>query len=335
MAPPRRPLTNQDRETISRGVAEGLHGKQIAARINRCPSVVSREISRHGGRASYRAVDADTRAARARQRPKLRRLDTDPRLRDLILAGLRRGWSPQQIAGRLRREHPGEHTVRVSHETIYTWLYALPVRELKRLAEAQIRLRSGRTRRTPASGRRPRQARITGMRLIDQRPAEAEGRRVPGHWEGDLIIGKNGKTAAATLVERVSRFTILIGLPARDSETVAEQIIDTVTDLPGLVRQSLTWDQGTELAQHAAITLATDLPIYFAHPHSPWERGTNEHTNRWIREYLPRGTEITHDQTYLDAIATELNNRPRAILDYQKPSEVFAEMLTSGIASTP
>jgi transposase, IS30 family len=335
MTPPRRLLTSQDRETISRGVAEGLQGKRIAARIGRCPSVVSREISRHGGRASYRAVAADSRAAHARKRPKLRRLDTDPWLRDLLLAGLRRGWSPQQIAGRLRRQHPGDHTVRVSHETIYTWLYALPVRELKHLAETQIRLRSGRTRRTPATGRRPRQARITGMRLIDQRPAEAEGRRVPGHWEGDLIIGKDGKSAAATLVERVSRFTILIGLPARDSATVAEQIIDTVTDLPDLVRKSLTWDQGTELAQHAAITLATNLPIFFAHPHSPWERGTNEHTNRWIREYLPRGTNITHDQTYLDAIAAELNNRPRAILDYQKPSEVFAEMLNSGIAPTP
>jgi IS30 family transposase len=335
MASTRRPLTISDREAISRGVAEGLPGVQIAARIGRCPSVVSREITRNRGRAGYRAVEADRRAARARRRPKARRLDSDARLRELLLSGLRRGWSPQQIAGRLRRDHPGDDTVRVSHETIYTWLYALPVRELKTLAEQQIRLRSGRTRRTPTTGRRPQQARITRMRLIDQRPPEVDGRQVPGHWEGDLIIGKAGKTAAATLVERVSRFTILIALPARDAATVAERIIDTVTDLPALVRKSLTWDQGTEMAQHATITLATNLPIYFAHPHSPWQRGTNEHTNRWIREYLPRGTAITDDQTYLDAIAAELNDRPRAILDYRKPAEVFAEMLTNGIASTP
>lgn len=268
MTSTRRPLTISDREAISRGVAEGLPGVQIAARIRRCPSVVSREITRNRGRAGYRAVEADRRAARARRRPKARRLDSDARLRELLLSG-------------------------------------------------------------------PQQARITRMRLIDQRPPEVDGRQVPGQREGDLIIGKAGKTAAATLVERVSRFTILIALPARDAATVAERIIDTVTDLPALVRKSLTWDQGTEMAQHATITLATNLPIYFAHPHSPWQRGTNEHTNRWIREYLPRGTAITDDQTNLDAIAAEFNDRPRAILDYRKPAEVFAEMLTNGIASTP
>jgi transposase, IS30 family len=328
-------LTPDDREEISRGVAEGLQGKVIAAGIGRCPSIVSREIARHGGRGGYRGHPAGAGAQLSRRRPKLRRLQADAVLRRLVLAGLRIGWSPRQTAGRLRVEHPDDQTMRVSHETIYTWLYALPKGELKTLAEQQIRLRTGRTARRPATGRKPRQARITGMRMIAERPAEATGRQVPGHWEGDLIIGKDGKTATATLVERVSRFAVLVALPARDAHTVADALIDTVADLPALLRRSLTWDCGSEMAQHAAITLATDLPVFFAHPHSPWERGTNEHTNRWIREYLPRGTVIPDDQTYLDAIAAELNNRPRAILGFLKPSEVFAEnLLTTAIAST-
>jgi IS30 family transposase len=328
-------LTSDDREEISRGVAEGLAGKQIAAGIGRCPSIVSREIARHGGRKSYRGHHAAAGAQTSRRRPKPRRLDTDAALRRLVMTGLRRGWSPRQTAGRLHLEHPDDQTMRVSHETIYTWLYALPKGELKTLAEQQIRLRSGRTTRRPATGRKPRQARITGMRMIDERPAEVTGRQVPGHWEGDLVIGKDGKTAVATLVERVSRFAVLLALPARDAHTVADKLIETIGDLPTLVYKSLTWDCGSEMAQHAAITLATDMPVFFAHPHSPWERGTNEHTNRWIREYLPRGTVIPDDQTYLDAIATELNNRPRAILNFLKPSEVFAEnLLTSPIAST-
>jgi IS30 family transposase len=178
-------LTPADREEISRGVVEGLQGKQIAAGIGRCPSVVSREIARHGGRGGYRGHHAVAGAQVSRRRPKLRRLDTDPVLREAVMAGLRAGWSPRQTAGRLRLESPGVHTGLVSHETIYTWLYALPKGELKTLAEQQIRLRSGRTARRPAAGRRPRQTRITGMRMIDERPAEATGRQVPGHWEGD------------------------------------------------------------------------------------------------------------------------------------------------------
>src|SRR6266571_4419348 len=290
----RQMLTVEDREEISRGVAEGLFGCQIAARIGRDPSVVSREIARHGGRGGYRAYRADQRACKRRSRPQCRKLEADARLRAIVITLLGRGWSPDMIAGRLPIDYRDEQAVRVSHEAIYTWIYALPV---GKLAEEGLRLRSGRARRKPRNGRVPRSPRITGIRWIDERPAEAAGRRVPGHWEGDLIIGRNG-------------------------------------GLPEAMRQSLTWDCGSEMAQHAALTLAAGIDVYFAHPHSPWERGTNENTNRWVREYLPKGTAIPDDTAYLQAIADELNDRPRRILGFRKPKEVFAELLTSEIAST-
>ena len=231
-------------------------------------------------------------------------------------------------------DHPGDQHVRVSREEIYGWIYALPKGELARQCLA---LRSGRTRRRPAHGRAPRAPRaprIRGIRWIDDRPADAIDRRVPGHGEGDLVVGKDGKTAVAALVERVSRFVVLVPPAGRDAATVSEAVIDHVAGLPDVVRRSLTWDCGPEMAEHAAITLKADLPVYFAHPHSPWERGTNENTNRWLREYFPKGTTITNDPDYLQAVADELNNRPRAIFGFKKPKEVFAELLTSGVAST-
>jgi IS30 family transposase len=253
------------------------------------------------------------------------------RVQQVVLGWLRRGYSPDQAAGRLRVEFPDDEGMHVSREAIYTWIYALPAGELARLG---IRLRSGRRQRRPATGRTPRTPKITGIRWIDERPAEAAGRRVPGHWEGDLIIGKNGGSAASTLVERVSRYLILVPLAARDSPTVTTAIAERITGLPDTLRRSLTWDCGAEMAAHAALTLAADIDVYFAHPHSPWQRGTNESTNRWIREYLPRGTVIPNDPDHLAAIADELNDRPRRILGYKKPKEVFAELLTSEIAST-
>ncbi len=327
----RQMLTVEDREEISRGVAEGLFGCQIAARIGRDPSVVSREIARHGGRGGYRAYRADQRACKRRSRPKCRKLEADARLRAIVITLLGRGWSPDMIAGRLPIDYRDEQAVRVSHEAIYTWIYALPV---GKLAEEGLRLRSGRARRKPRNGRVPRSPRITGIRWIDERPAEAAGRRVPGHWEGDLIIGRNGASAASTLVERVSRFLVLVPVAARDSGTVTAAVGGRIAGLPEAMRQSLTWDCGSEMAQHAALTLAAGIDVYFAHPHSPWERGTNENTNRWVREYLPKGTAIPDDTAYLQAIADELNDRPRRILGFRKPKEVFAELLTSEIAST-
>jgi transposase, IS30 family len=329
----RRMLTDADREEISRGIAENLEGKVIAARIGRCPSVVSREIARHGGRARYRAVAARRVAAEHRCRPKPRKLDADADLRAEVIKRLRAGYSPDQVAGRLRYEHPGQQDRWISHEAIYTWIYALPKGELARQG---ILLRTGRTQRRPRARRGAPGARIVGMTSIDARPAEVSDRAVPGHWEGDLIIGKAGKTALASLVERTSRYAVPVALPAgrRDATTTCDALISTVTSMPTQLVKTLTWDQGSEMAAHAAFTLATNITVYFAHPHSPWERGTNENTNGLLREYFPKGTDITDDQTYLDRVAAELNNRPRRILGYQTPAEVFADLLASSIAST-
>ena len=329
----RRMLTETDREEISRGIAEELEGKVIAERIERCPSVVSRDIARHGGRAHYRAVVARRVAAEQRRRPKPCRLDAEPQLRREVVARLRAGHSPDQVAGRLRYEHPGQQARWVSHEAIYTWIYALPKGELARQG---ILLRSGRTQRRPRGRAGSPGARIVGMTSIDARPAEVADRAVPGHWEGDLVIGKDGKTAMATLVERTSRYAVPVALPAgrRDATTTCDALITSVTGMPTALVKTLTWDQGSEMAAHAAFSLATEVSVYFAHPHSPWERGTNENTNGLLREYFPKGTEITDDQTYLDRVAAELNNRPRRILGYQTPAEVFADLLASSIAST-
>ena len=333
----RRQLTDDDREEISRGIAEQAEGKVIAARIGRCPSVIGRDIARHGGRTTYRAVVAARAAARSRRRPKTRKLDADPALAERVRAKLRAGCSPDQVAGRLRYEHAGTQAERmsgtVSHEAIYSWIYALPKGEL---AAQGILLRSGRTTRRPRGRRTNPGARIVGMASIDARPAEVEDRAVPGAWEGDLVIGKAGKTAMATLVERTSRYTVTVALPAgrRDAVTTCNALIGAVAGMPGQLVKSLTWDQGSEMAGHAAFSLATEVDVYFAHPHSPWERGTNENTNGLLREYFPKGTEITDDQAYLDLVTAELNNRPRRILGYRTPAEVFTDLLTSSIAST-
>ena len=318
-----------------------MQQKDIAAGIGRNPSVVSREIARHGGRRAYRAHYADTSAGKSRKRPKCRKIDTDPQLREHVAGNLRRAMSPQQISGRLCYErNRGETDMPISHEAIYTWLYALPKGEL---AAMEFTLRTGRTRRQPRGRARSKGARIVGMISISQRPKDAEGRKVPGHWEGDLVIGKAGKTAMGTLVERKSRYLVPVALPdGRDAGAVREGIIERVRDMPANLRKPITWDQGIEMAQHAALTLATDIPVYFAHAHSPWERGTNENTNGIVREYFPKGTEITGDTHYLQAVADEINDRPRAILGFRMPAEVFAELLLadnpgdnlSSIAST-
>jgi IS30 family transposase len=320
------PLTLEDREDISRGLAKGLENKDIAASIGRDESVVSREITRHGGREAYRAWKADTAARESRSRPKERKIDSEPHLRGRVTGDLMKGWSPEEIAGRLCYERSrGETDMSVSHEAIYTWIYAQPKGEL---ARAGIILRTGREQRKPRGRKKTPGARITAMRSIDDRPAEVAGRQVPGHWEGDLVIGKAGKSAMGTLVERVSRFLCPVALPhGHDAGSVKDALFDAVKDLPAHLRKSLTWDQGTEMAGHAALTLAADLPVYFAHAHSPWERGTNENTNGLIREYFPKGTEITGDMNYLWMVADSLNDRPRAILGFRKPSEVFAELM--------
>ena len=317
-------LTLQEREEISRGLAEGLQYKDIAVRLDRDPSIISREVARHGGRACYRATGAEVAAAASRERPELLAVERSPRLRAVVIERLRAGWSPGSIAGRLPQLVPDDQAVRVSHEAIYQWVYAQPV---STLARELIRLRTGRPARR--SGPRPEPApRIREPRYIDERPAEVEGRAVPGHWEGDLVIGKNGKTAVATLVERTSRFLILVPLTGRDSLTVTDAVIAATDGLPGQIRRSLTWDCGSEMARHAAVT-ATGLPVFFAHPHSPWERGSNENLNRIVREFFPKGIPITSDPAYLAMVAAEINDRPRKIFDWKKPSEIFTELVES------
>ena len=324
----RRMLTLADREEISRGLAESLPYQDIATRIGRDASIVSREVARHGGRVGYRAVAADQAAEAGRTRPKPLAVDVRPRVRETVIQLLRTGWSPASIAGRLRREHADRDPVRVSHEAIYQWVYAQPVATLRR---ELIALRTGRTRRT---GPRPAPApRIREPRYVEERPAEAEGRAVAGHWEGDLVIGKGGKTAVATLVERTSRFLILAPLTGRDSLTVSQAIISAVGGLPMSIKRSLTWDCGAEMALHKEVT-ATGLPVFFAHPHSPWERGSNENLNRIVREYFPKGVKITNDPHYLAAVAADINDRPRKIHDWKKPSEVFTELLELDASTT-
>nr|WP_211344751.1 IS30 family transposase [Klugiella xanthotipulae] len=289
-------------------------------------------------------MSADVRAQRRRSRPQQHRIDAVPALRARVRADLWASRTPRQIAGRLRVEvrngcvglmenSPTAEGLTVSHEAIYRWIYAHPKGEL---AREGILLRSKQTRRkrrVPPGERTG--GRIIGMVSIDDRPEAASDRRVPGAWEGDLIIGAHGSTAAVTLVERHSRYVIILGLPeGKNADGVADVLIDRVSDLPKHLRGSLTWDQGTEMARHAQLTLATELPVYFAHPRSPWERPSNENTNGLIREYLPKGTEITSHQPYLDAIADELNNRPRQTLGFYTPKEIFQQLLTKPVVAT-
>jgi len=341
----RRILTMADRAQIGVGIKSGLSDREIGELMDRHHTVIWRERGRNSTRTrGYRPVHADCQAQKHRSRPQTRKVDADPVLSARVRSDLLRSRTPRQIAGRLHLEasdptvetmthSPDAQGATVSHEAIYRWIYALPKGEL---AKSAIMLRSKRTRRKRRAvlGERT-GGRIIGMVSIDDRPETASDRRVPGSWEGDLIIGKGGKTAAATLVERASRFVVICGLPeGKKADGLADVLIDTVHALPTQVRGCLTWDQGTEMARHAALTLATDLPVYFAHPHSPWERPTNENTNGLIREYLPKGTEITDHQPYLDAIADELNDRPRAVLGFLTPREVFTKLLTDTVAST-
>lgn len=320
----RKMLTLLDRGEIWRGLAEGLEVKDIAIRLGRNPSIVSREVRGHGGRAGYRAAAADEAARAGRERPKKLAVDRSPRLRAVVTGLLQQGWSPASIAGRLPSGYAGDQACRVSPEAIYQWIYATPV---STLARELIALRTGRTARQ--GGRRPPPApRRKEPTYLDNRPADAAGRAVPGHGEGDLIIGKNGKTAVATLVERTSRFLVLVPLPGRDARTVGRAVIAATAGLPAHLRASLTWDCDAEMADHPSVTKGS-MPVYFAHPHSPGERGSNENLNRIVCEYFPKGVEITSDPKYLAMVACDSNARPRKIHNWKKPSEVFAELLAS------
>jgi IS30 family transposase len=322
-----RSLSAVEREEISRGLAAGESCRAIAQRLGRAPSTVSRELTRNGGRRRYRAQIADAAAYRRAVRPKPCKLALDPRLRAVVEAKLTLCWSPEQIAGWLQVAYPDDPTMRISHETIYLSLYVPHRGALRR--DLRGCLRTGRAMRHPRGKRLPQgRGQLIDTIPIHQRPAEADGRKVPGHWEGDLVLGKR-PSAVLTLVERTSRSVVLVALPAgwRASQ-VRPALTTAMGRLPEQLRRSLTWDHGKEMAEHARLTADTGVPVFFCDPRSPWQRASNENANGLVRQYLPRTADLQRfSQADLDRIAAELNDRPRQIHGFQTPSHVLAEAL--------
>jgi IS30 family transposase len=335
--PSARFLSLEERVVIADMRLAGCSMRKIAAELGRSPSTVSREIARNahvGDRGypsdrAYRPYAADLKARARRARPRVGKIAGCARLRAAVQAMLDDRLSPEQIAARLRRDHPEDPEYRVSHETIYQALYVQGRGELRR--ELAGALRTGRTvrrgRNRPHPNRRPGLPRP--LLMISERPAQAEDRAVPGHWEGDLILGPYARSAIGTLVERATRYVMLIHLPHdHTAETVRDGLISTVAALPAQLRRSLTWDQGTEMAKHREFTLATDMHVYFCDPHSPWQRGSNENTNGLLRQYFPKGTDLSvHTPDDLAAVAAQLNRRPRKTLDWDTPAERLARLL--------
>jgi len=332
-APPprrRRPgsLRLSEREEISRGIASGRSIRQIARQLGRAPSSISRELARNQRQRGYRAYLAERNAWRRARRPKPCLLEHHERLREVVIQKLQLNWSPRQISGYLIEQFPDDPSMRVSHETIYRTLFIQARGVLKK--DLIRHLRTGRRIRRPkaASARliHPNGQILDAIR-ISQRPAEVEDRAVPGHWEGDLLVGSK-HTKIATLVERQTRYVMLVKMPADDSKSIVDALARTVQKLPAELRRSLTWDRGTEMAQHKRFTVATDVQVYFCDPHSPWQRGSNENTNGLLRQYFPKGTDLSrHPQSHLDKVARELNERPRETLGFRTPAAKLAEAL--------
>jgi IS30 family transposase len=319
-------LSFVERERISRGVAAGESVRAIARELGRAPSTVSREIARCGGRQRYRALGAERLAQQRAGRPKPTKLQGSERLLAEVEAGLRKRFSPQQISARLRLAYPDDPEMRISHETIYQSLYVQSRGELRR--QLAKNLRSGRSRRKPRAGGPERRGRIRDMVPIAQRPPEVDERRIPGHWEADLLLGAYGRSQIATLVERHTRYVMLAKLPDRSTEHVIDALKQRIKQLPEHLTLSLTCDQGREFAAHERLTIQTGIDVYFCDPHSPWQRGTGENTNGLLRQYLPKNSDLsTHSQTELDHIAAELNQRPRQTLDWFTPAERMTELL--------
>jgi transposase, IS30 family len=327
VGPSGRQLSFAERERISRGLAAGECPAEIARDLGRHRSTIGRELHRNGGADRYRALGAHRRALRCLGRPKQSKLSRCPRLRDRVEAGLLARWSPQQISARLRLEFPDEEEMRISHETIYRSLFIQSRGELRR--QLTRSLRTGRSKRRPRGSGPERRGRIRDMVPISERPPQVEDRAVPGHWEGDLLMGKAGRSAIATLVERRTRYVMLARLGAdRSTERVIAALKERIRAFPQHLVLSLTWDQGKELSEHARFRLETGVDVYFCDPHSPWQRGSNENTNGLLRQYLPKGADLSAvDQAELDRIAAELNGRPRETLAWATPAEKMDELL--------
>jgi len=316
-------LVNAEREQISRGLAAERSIREIARKLDRSASTVSREIARNGGRTQYRAVAADRRAWHRAERPKPCRLALEPELCTVVAAKLEADWSPEQIAGSLRREYPLDRRMHISHETIYRTLYVQARGALKKELVGHLRRHHSIRRSRSYSGKSHPRGIVDGL-SISLRPPEAKDRAIPGHWEGDLLAGGKN-THIATLVERQSRFLQLVKVEGKDTESVVKALTRHVQRLPEGLMASLTWDRGTEMTQHKRFTVATDVQVYFCDPQSPWQRGTNENTNGLLRQYFPKYTDLsTFTQAMLDEIALRLNTRPRKTLGYITPAEKFA-----------
>ena len=323
-------LSMVDRAEIFAALREGASFTSIAVRVGFSVSTICREVGGRAGRQSYRPVAAHQRACAARRRPKPRKLMVNPVLCAAVIEHLEAWLSPEQIANRLVVDHPDDETMRVSYETIYQSIYVQGRGELRR--ELAACLRTGRAQRQPKA-RLERRSRIPGIVSISQRPSEADDRSVPGHWEGDLIIGRNSRSAIGTLVERSTRYVMLLHLPGRHGAVdVRDAMAAKILELPEHLRRSITWDQGIEMTQHRQFTIDTGVDVYFCDPHSPWQRGSNENTNGLLRQYFPKGTDLSvHSAETLQAAADSLNNRPRKTLKWANPNEALAHLL----ATTP
>ena len=316
-------LTLSDREDISRGIAAGLTIRSIAEKIHRSPSTISREIKRNGGYDIYRATHADQAAWDRSQRPKRCKLACNRALSRLVAKKLQLNWAPEQIAGWLKIEFPGDNSNHVSHETIYRSLFVQARGVLKKELQQYLRSQRAIRRSKHASLKGGGRGQITDAISIRERPATVEDRAVPGHWEGDLIAGSNN-SYIATLVERHTRYVMLAKVENKDTESVITALIKQSKKLPGELYKSLTWDRGKELADHKRFTLATNIDVYFCDPSSPWQRGSNENTNGLLRQYFPKGTDLSvHSQAKLNAVARQLNERPRKTLEFRTPAQKF------------
>jgi IS30 family transposase len=323
-------LSLEDRVAIGAGVDRGESFAAIARSLGWHPSTVSREVAGHGGRQGYRPIPAHRAALKATARPHVRKLDANQRLWEWVVGKLRLEWSPQQIARRLVEEFPDDAEMRVSHETIYQTLYVQGRGELRRELAACLRTgravrRQHRDRSLSSTG----SGKIPAMVNISQRPPEIADRHVPGHWEGDLIIGKNGRSAVGTLVERHTRFVMLLHLPnGRTAEAVRVAMAAKIVELPESLRRSITWDQGSEMAEHAQFSIDTNVEIYFCDPHAPWQRGSNENANGLLRQYMPKGTDLSvYTEADLQRFADRLNGRPRKTLNWRTPAETLATVI--------